>query len=178
MACQSPLSINHIHYCHITHIHCYLASIHIIHDIWWWWWHCDTRPNPWFISHMPTVFNKKYVTEHHLHEQKRAENEERLKNKKRAKEMVVCYAWCQVWSIDFWYPSCWLNIHPRMVRMSLSCFRVAWLPKHFTLTGDIFVHLELCFMNTADLISSVKHWKKLHRGLVKVLQGHCAWLNP
>jgi hypothetical protein len=55
---------------------------------------------------MPTVFNKQYVTEHHLHEQKRAENEERLKNKKRAEEMVVGYAWCQVWSIDFWYPSC------------------------------------------------------------------------
>ena len=63
----------------------------------------DTRPNPQFLSHMPAVFNKQYVTEH---EQKRAEYEERLKNKKRAEEMVVGYTWCQVWSIDFWYPSC------------------------------------------------------------------------
>lgn len=66
----------------------------------------DPRPNPRFISHMPAVFNKQYATEQHLHEQKRAEDEEKLKNKKRAKETVVGYTWYQVWSIDFCYLSC------------------------------------------------------------------------
>lgn len=55
---------------------------------------------------MPAVFNKQYATEQHLHEQKRAEDEEKLKNKKRAKETVVGYTWYQVWSIDFCYLSC------------------------------------------------------------------------
>ena len=50
-------------------------------------------------------------------------------------------------------------------------FQSGMTAKHFTLTGDIFVHLELCFMNTADLISSVKHWKNCLGVWVKVRKG-------
>lgn len=58
----------------------------------------ETNPtrDPRFISHMPDVFNKQYATQQRLQESKRAADEARLRNKKKADETVMGYAFVEV----------------------------------------------------------------------------------
>lgn len=53
----------------------------------------------------------------------------------------------------------------------IAMFQSGMTAKHFTLTLDVFVDLELCLTNTDDLISSVKHWNDRLGVWVKVHEG-------
>ena len=88
----------------------------------------DVNPtrDPRFISHMPDVFNKQYATQQRLQESKRAADEERLSNKKKADETVMGYAFIEVRMLFTLSWSCGLTTSPRSRttrNLSLLCSR-------------------------------------------------------
>jgi hypothetical protein len=77
---------------------------------------------------MPDVFNKQYATQQCLQESKRAADEERLRNKKKADETVMGYAFVEV-CVYMCTPSYSCKLIPspwsRMAKMlSLLCSRI------------------------------------------------------